>query len=40
MPRDTIAPALLKEYKTQSGQALGALTEVSPVLLVFLRHFG
>jgi hypothetical protein len=31
---------LLNEYKTQTGETLAELTEESPVLLVFLRHFG
>ncbi len=40
MSRDSIDSALLREYKTQSGLTLAELTAASPVLLVFLRHFG
>jgi len=32
--------AILKEYKTQTGETLVALSEATPVLQVFLRHFG
>ena len=40
MPRNSIEPALGNDYKTQSGETLAELTAASPVLLVFLRHFG
>jgi hypothetical protein len=32
--------AALSEYRTESGRTLLELAEASPVLLVFLRHFG
>jgi hypothetical protein len=32
--------SVLCEYRTESGSTLLELTEASPVLLVFLRHFG
>jgi AhpC/TSA family len=32
--------AVLASVRTESGASLLALTEASPVLLVFLRHFG
>jgi len=35
-----IDPELLKAYKTQTGQIMAELVKDSPVLLVFLRHFG
>src|ERR1700748_3615233 len=31
---------VLADIRTESGVSLLALTETSPVLLVFLRHFG
>jgi peroxiredoxin len=31
---------VLSAYRTESGRTLQALTEESPVLLIFLRHFG
>jgi len=40
MPRNSIEPAVGNDYKTQSGETLAELTATSPVLLVFLRHFG
>ena len=40
MGRNSIEPALANDYKTQSGETLAGLTAASPVLLVFLRHFG
>jgi hypothetical protein len=40
MSRNSIEPALGNDYKTQSGETLAELTAASPVLLVFLRHFG
>ena len=38
-PRDEVV-ALLSSVRCESGANLLALTESSPVLLVFLRHFG
>ena len=38
-PRNEVAEALAS-VQTESGANLLALTEASPVLLVFLRHFG
>jgi len=38
-PKDDIA-ATLGAIRTESGASLLSLTEASPVLLVFLRHFG
>ena len=32
--------AVLSSVRTESGKTLGELAEQSPVLLVFLRHFG
>jgi hypothetical protein len=32
--------AVLAEFRTESGRTLREVTEASPVLLVFLRHFG
>ena len=41
MPRtEIIDPSLLNSYLSQTGQPLGSLSEESPLLLVFLRHFG
>jgi len=37
---ETIDAALLNSYLSQTGQPLGALSAESPLLLVFLRHFG
>jgi len=39
IPADGVAPALASIH-TESGASLLALVEASPVLLVFLRHFG
>src|ERR1700736_1951991 len=39
MPADGVAQALASIH-TESGASLLALVEASPVLLVFLRHFG
>lgn len=36
----TIDTALLNSYPSQTGQPLGSLSAESPLLLVFLRHFG
>jgi len=38
-PKDDVA-ATLATIRTESGATLLSLTEASPVLLVFLRHFG
>jgi hypothetical protein len=32
--------AVLGEYRTESGRTLLALLDESPILLIFLRHFG
>jgi hypothetical protein len=32
--------SVLREYKTESGRSLLELVDESPVLLIFLRHFG
>jgi len=32
--------AVLREYKTETGRTLLELVDESPVLLIFLRHFG
>src|ERR1700677_2300484 len=32
--------AVLAEYRTESGRTLRALLDESPLLLIFLRHFG
>ena len=37
---ETIDAALLNSFQSQAGQPLGALAAESPLLLVFLRHFG
>jgi peroxiredoxin len=37
---DSIDPALLSAYTSQTGQALGSLAAERDVFLVFLRHFG
>ncbi len=37
---ETIDTSLLNAYPSQTGQSLGALSAESPLLLVFLRHFG
>lgn len=31
---------ILLEYKTQNGESLAEIADNSPVLLIFLRHFG
>jgi hypothetical protein len=33
-------PTVLVEYRTETGRTLFDLTQESPVLLLFLRHFG
>jgi hypothetical protein len=37
---ESIDAALLNSFRSQTGQPLGTLSTESPVLLVFLRHFG
>jgi|SRR5882724_1448299 len=37
---ENIDAALLNSFLSQTGQPLGALSAESPLLLVFLRHFG
>jgi len=37
---ETIDAALLNSFLSQTGQPLGHLSAQSPLLLVFLRHFG
>jgi hypothetical protein len=32
--------AVLREYRTESGRTLLEVVDASPVLLIFLRHFG
>ena len=39
-PRETEMAAVLQEYRTESGRSLLALLDESPLLLIFLRHFG
>ncbi len=31
---------ILEKYKSQNAVSLAALNESTPVLLIFLRHFG
>jgi hypothetical protein len=38
--KQTDMPAVLQAYRTESGRTLLELADASPVLLVFLRHFG
>lgn len=33
-------PTALAEFGTQHGTTLAALSDESPILLIFLRHFG
>lgn len=45
MPPDSTAPqaalvSVLAEFRTESGRTLLSLVDESPVLLIFLRHFG
>jgi hypothetical protein len=47
MPRDTAHPAeqeglvaALREFHTETGRPLLEVVDASPVLLIFLRHFG
>ena len=37
---ETVDSTLLDSYLSQTGQPLGSLSAESPLLLVFLRHFG
>jgi peroxiredoxin len=37
---DSALAATLREYQTESGRNLLALLDESPILLMFLRHFG
>jgi hypothetical protein len=39
-PQETEMAAVLREYRTESGRSLLALLDESPLLLIFLRHFG
>src|SRR3984885_15917073 len=38
--QETEIAAVLGEYRTETGRTLLELVEESPVLLIFLRHFG
>jgi hypothetical protein len=38
--QDTEMAAVLREYRTETGRTLLELVDESPVLLIFLRHFG
>lgn len=40
MTAERISPKILESYTTQTGETLSSLLSGSPVLLVFLRHFG
>jgi hypothetical protein len=37
---ETELAAVLREYRTETGRSLLELVDESPVLLIFLRHFG
>ena len=39
-PQEVEIVAVLQEYRTESGKTLLELVDGSPVLLIFLRHFG
>jgi hypothetical protein len=39
-PQETQVAAVLREYRTETGRTLLELVDESPVLLIFLRHFG
>src|ERR1700756_2702256 len=39
-PQQTEMAGVLQEYRTESGRTLLELVDESPVLLIFLRHFG
>src|ERR1700728_4248270 len=38
--QETEMAAVLREFRTESGRTLLELVDESPVLLIFLRHFG
>src|SRR5271163_1333543 len=38
--QDSALPAVLSEYRTETGRTLLELLDESPLLLIFLRHFG
>jgi hypothetical protein len=39
-PRQAQVAAVLQQYRTESGRTLLELLDESPLLLIFLRHFG
>jgi hypothetical protein len=39
-PEQIEIAAVLREYRTESGRSLLEVVDASPVLLIFLRHFG
>jgi hypothetical protein len=39
-PQETEMAAVLQEYRTETGRTLLELLDESPLLLIFLRHFG
>ena len=39
-PQETEMAAVLREYRTETGRTLLELLDESPLLLIFLRHFG
>ncbi len=39
-PQELKMAAVLQEYRTESGRSLLELLDESPLLLIFLRHFG
>jgi hypothetical protein len=39
-PQATEMAAVLERYRTESGRTLLELVDESPILLIFLRHFG
>ena len=39
-PGQTDVAAVLQQYRTESGRTLLELVDESPLLLIFLRHFG
>ncbi len=38
--QETEMAAVLRDYRTETGQTLLELLDESPLLLIFLRHFG
>src|ERR1700744_744460 len=38
--QETELPAVLRDYRTETGRTLLELGDESPLLLIFLRHFG